>query len=83
MAPARSPTLSFLLPALGFAIGPIFKKLAAPLADRRAAGPFPGQQLHPGRHHAAPGIGEAGNTTVYVRRYNPALDKDPAAATSR
>ena len=71
---------AFLLPSLGFAIGPIFKEL---IVQWQTVGPlanFPDDNYLPVVIVAVPGIGEAGNTTVYIRRRNAALDNDPAAA---
>ncbi len=73
-------TMSFLLPALGFAIGPIFKELVVPWQTIGPLADFPDNNYIPVVITAVAGIGEAGNTTVYVRRYNAALDTDPAAA---
>jgi menaquinol-cytochrome c reductase iron-sulfur subunit len=68
---------SFTLPALGFAIGPIFK--SAP-HGWETVGPtemFPDNNYIPTVITLTPGIGEAGKTTVYVRRFNPSIDTDP------
>jgi menaquinol-cytochrome c reductase iron-sulfur subunit len=67
---------SFALPALGFAIGPIFK--SAPVRWE-VAGPtemFPDNNYIPVVITLTPGIGEAGKTTVFVRKHNPAIDTD-------
>jgi len=67
---------SFLLPALGFAIGPIFKQV--PLTWK-TAGPtdmFPDNNYVPVVVTLTPGIGEAGKSTVYVRKRNPSIDTD-------
>jgi quinol---cytochrome c reductase iron-sulfur subunit, bacillus type len=69
---------SFLLPALGFAIGPIFK--TAP-HNWETVGPvddFPDNNYIPVVITITPGIGEAGKTTAYVRKFNPEIDKDKA-----
>jgi Rieske Fe-S protein len=69
---------SFLLPALGFAIGPIFKtaphnwETVGPVED------FPDNNYIPTVITITPGIGEAGKTTVYVRKRNPTIDTDKA-----
>jgi menaquinol-cytochrome c reductase iron-sulfur subunit len=68
---------SFALPALGFAIGPIFK---SPPHHWETVGPtdmFPDYNYIPVVITLTPGIGQAGKTTVYVRQRNPALDTDP------
>lgn len=69
---------SFLLPALGFALGPLFK--TAP-HNWETVGPvddFPDNNYIPTVITVTPGIGEAGKTTVYVRKRNPAIDTDRA-----
>jgi Rieske Fe-S protein len=67
-------TAAFLLPALGFAIGPVFEKV-----DRRweAVGPpddFGPDTYVPKVFTETYGIGDVGKTTVYVRQHNPQLD---------
>jgi menaquinol-cytochrome c reductase iron-sulfur subunit len=67
---------AFTLPALGFALGPIFKENEF---RWEAVGPtsmFPDNNYIPVTLTVAPDIGEAGKTTVYVRKFNPALDTD-------
>jgi menaquinol-cytochrome c reductase iron-sulfur subunit len=69
--------MSFTLPALGFAFGPIFK--AKPHAWE-TVGPtdmFPDNNYIPVVITLTPGIGEAGKGLVYVRQKNPAIDTDP------
>jgi Rieske Fe-S protein len=67
-------TMAFLLPALGFALGPVFEKV-----DRRweAVGPtddFGPDTYVPKVFTETYGIGDVGKTTVYVRQHNPQLD---------
>jgi Rieske Fe-S protein len=68
---------AFTLPALAFAIGPIFKtnqhkwEVAGPVGD------FTETNYVPVVITVAPNIGEAGKTTVYVRKFNAAIDVDP------
>jgi Rieske Fe-S protein len=69
---------SFALPALGFAIGPIFKEAPHTWESVGPTGMFPDNDYVPTVITLTPGIGEAGKTTVYVRRRNPAIDTDPA-----
>jgi len=76
-------TSAFLLPALGFAIGPIFKELDIPWQTIGPLDSFPDNNYVPVVITAVAGIGEAGNTTVYIRRRNPALDTDPADRTTQ
>jgi quinol---cytochrome c reductase iron-sulfur subunit, bacillus type len=68
---------SFLLPALGFAIGPVFT--STPVRWERV-GPedmFNENNYVPVVLTSDPTIGEAGKTTVYVRKHNAAIDTDP------
>ena len=68
---------AFTLPALAFAIGPIFKssqhrwEVAGPESE------FTDTNYVPVVITLTPNIGEAGKTTVYVRRFNAAIDLDP------
>jgi menaquinol-cytochrome c reductase iron-sulfur subunit len=67
---------AFTLPALGFALGPIFK--STPL-HWETAGPvsyFTDNNYVPVVITLTAGIGEAGKTTVYVRKFNPEIDTD-------
>jgi menaquinol-cytochrome c reductase iron-sulfur subunit len=68
---------SFVLPALGFAIGPIFKSAPHSWETVGPTDMFPDNNYIPTVITITPGIGEAGKTTVYVRRKNPAIDTDP------
>jgi Rieske Fe-S protein len=69
---------SFLLPALGFAIGPIFKTEPHTWETVGSVGDFPDNNYIPTVITITPGIGEAGKTTAYVRKRNPAIDTDRA-----
>ncbi len=69
-------TGAIVLPALGFAIGPIFKSTPV---RWEAVGPqsmFTEFNYVPVVLTVNPTIGEAGKTTVYVRKYNAAIDTD-------
>ena len=68
---------SFTLPALGFAIGPIFKSNPHTWETVGPTDMFPDNNYIPTVITLTPGIGEAGKTTVYVRKRNPAIDTDP------
>jgi Rieske Fe-S protein len=68
-------TAAFTLPALGFAVAPVFTE--APSITWQPVGPpddFPDNNYVPKVIVIVPGIGEAGNSLVYVRKYNPAID---------
>jgi Rieske Fe-S protein len=69
---------SFTLPALGFAIGPIFKSKPHTWETVGPTGMFVDTNYVPVVITLTPGIGEAGKTTVYVRQFNPAIDTDPS-----
>lgn len=65
---------AFALPALGFAVGPVFEKVE----ERwEAVGPpddFNDQTYIPKTITETPGIGEVGKTTAYIRKHNEAID---------
>jgi Rieske Fe-S protein len=67
---------SFTLPALGFAIGPIFKRNVAHWETVGTADQFNEDNYVPVVITLVPDIGEAGKSTAYVRKKNPALDTD-------
>jgi Rieske Fe-S protein len=69
---------SFTLPALGFAIGPIFKEAPHTWESAGPTDMFGENNYVPTVITITPGIGEAGKTTVYVRRRNAAIDTDKA-----
>jgi menaquinol-cytochrome c reductase iron-sulfur subunit len=69
-------TAAFVLPALGFALGPVFEK-----HEQRwqAVGPpddFPDDTYVPKVITIVDGIGQAGKSTAYIRKRNPRFDKD-------
>jgi quinol---cytochrome c reductase iron-sulfur subunit, bacillus type len=69
-------TAAFGLPALGFALGPIFEDTTP--TRWQPVGPegnFTVDDYVPRVISIAPNIGDAGKTTIYVRRFNPKLDK--------
>ena len=68
---------SFLLPALGFAIGPIFKQPPHFWEDIGSTEDFTNNNYVPVVITLAQGIGEAGKSTAYVRKHNDAIDTDP------
>jgi menaquinol-cytochrome c reductase iron-sulfur subunit len=68
---------AFTLPALGFALGPIFKSTPVHWEPVGAIGSFSDTNYVPVAMTVAPSVGEAGKTTVYVRQFNPAIDTDP------
>ena len=62
---------SFALPALGFAIGPIFKEAPHTWEDVGSTNLFVDNNYVPVVVTITPGIGEAGKTTVYIRKARP------------
>jgi menaquinol-cytochrome c reductase iron-sulfur subunit len=69
---------AFTLPALGFALAPVFK--VAPNVPWQAVGPpsdFTNDNYVVKVISIVPGIGEAGKSIAYVRTRNPAIDKEP------
>jgi menaquinol-cytochrome c reductase iron-sulfur subunit len=74
---------AFTLPALGFALGPIFKNTAHHWESVGTVNSFSENNYTAVVITLTPGIGEAGKTTVYVRKFNPALDTDPSDRDSR
>jgi len=74
---------AFTLPALGFALGPIFKTQPHHWETVGTVNSFSENNYTAVVITLTPGIGEAGKTTVYVRKFNPAIDTDPPDRTSK
>jgi Rieske Fe-S protein len=68
---------AFVLPALGFAIGPIFKSTPVHWESVGPESMFSEDNYVPVILTVAPSVGEAGKTTVYIRKFNPTIDTDP------
>jgi quinol---cytochrome c reductase iron-sulfur subunit, bacillus type len=68
---------SFALPALGFAFGPIFKSSPHRWEVVGNIYQFPDNNYVPVVITLTPNIGEAGKSTVYMRKFNPEIDTDP------
>jgi Rieske Fe-S protein len=68
---------AFTLPALGFAIAPIFKRQSWEWQPIGRPSDFPSNSYMTKVIPIANGIGEAGNTIAYVRARNPSIDKEP------
>ena len=68
---------AFTLPALGFAIAPIFKREAWTWQAIGTPADFTQAVYQTKVITITPGIGEAGNTIAYVRQRNPAIDTEP------
>ena len=65
---------AFTLPALGFALGPVFERGRATWQDVGAAADFPDTTYVPKVISIVEGIGETGKSTIYVRKHNAAVD---------
>ncbi len=70
-------TAAFTLPALGFALGPVFEEVPQHWTPVGPPTDFEDDVYVPKIVTITPGIGETGKTTVYVRRFNPEIDKEP------
>ena len=68
---------AFALPALGFAIGPIFKSTPHRWEIVGTVDQFLDNNYVPVVLTVTPNLGEAGKTTVYMRKFNPEIDTDP------
>jgi Rieske Fe-S protein len=62
------------LPALGFAIGPVFDRAPITWQPIGPLSRFTKTDYVPVVFTVTPGIGEAGNSLAYVRRHDPAVD---------
>jgi menaquinol-cytochrome c reductase iron-sulfur subunit len=75
MAVGGVASAAFALPALGFALGPVFEDSSP--ENWQPVGPegeFNPDTYVPRVINVAADVGEAGKTTVYVRRFNPKRD---------
>lgn len=70
-------TSAIVLPALGFALGPVFKSTQHRWEIVGPLDMFSETNYVPVVLTVNPSIGEAGKTTVYVRKRNAAIDTDP------
>ena len=75
MAAGGIATAAFGLPALGFAMGPLFEDTSPQRwQDVGAEGEFNPDSYVPRVINIEPAVGEAGKTTIYVRKFNPKRD---------
>jgi menaquinol-cytochrome c reductase iron-sulfur subunit len=70
--------MAFTLPALGFAIGPIFKQNGMNWQAIGTTDQFTETNYIPVIITLQPEIGDAGKSTAYIRKKDPAIDTDPA-----
>jgi len=61
--------LAFTLPALAFALGPVFERQPATWEDVGPITAFNPNSYVPVNFTQTPGIGDVGRTTAYVRRF--------------
>ncbi|MGH2851746.1 MAG: ubiquinol-cytochrome c reductase iron-sulfur subunit [Solirubrobacteraceae bacterium] len=73
----------FTLPALAFAIGPIFQNQTLGWQPVGLPDEYPDDNYIPAVMTTAPGIGDAGKSTVYIRTRNPKIDTTPANQYNR
>jgi menaquinol-cytochrome c reductase iron-sulfur subunit len=66
------------LPAVAFSLGPLFEEQEQPWNAVGAPGEFPADTYIPKVVTTTSGIGQSGKTTVYVRKRNPDIDREPA-----
>ncbi len=69
-------TAAFTLPALGFALGPVFEKHEQRWQAVGAIDEFPDDTYIPKVITIVDGIGQAGKSTAYIRKRNAKLDTD-------
>jgi menaquinol-cytochrome c reductase iron-sulfur subunit len=75
MAAGGIATAAFGLPALGFAMGPLFEDTSPERwQDVGAEGEFNRDDYVPRVINIEASVGEAGKSTIYVRRFNPERD---------
>lgn len=69
-------TAAFVLPAIGFAFGPVFEEYDQPWQVVGKVDEFDPDDYVPRTITLAEGIGDSGKSAVYIRRYNPAIDQE-------
>jgi quinol---cytochrome c reductase iron-sulfur subunit, bacillus type len=74
MATGAIATAAFTLPALGFAVAPVFEHTAATWQQLGPVSQFSDSDYRPEVLTVTPGIGEAGLGLAYVRLHNPAVE---------
>lgn len=68
---------AFILPSVGFALGPVFEEVEQSWESVGPPEDFPADTYVPKVITLVDGIGETGKTTVYIRAYNPEIDTEP------
>ncbi len=77
MAAGGLTTAAFTLPALGFALGPLFSRVPFDWQVIGTPADFPDNTYMTKVLTIVNGIGEAGKSIAYVRARNPAIDTEP------
>jgi menaquinol-cytochrome c reductase iron-sulfur subunit len=67
---------AFTLPALGFALGPLFSRVPFQWQPIGVPSDFPNDNYVTKVFTITPGVGEVGKTVAYVRARNPAIDTE-------
>jgi quinol---cytochrome c reductase iron-sulfur subunit, bacillus type len=73
MAAGGIATAAIALPAIGFALGPVFEQEEIVYQNVGPVSDFPADNYVPKTITVASGVGEAGKSTVYIRKSNPQL----------
>jgi menaquinol-cytochrome c reductase iron-sulfur subunit len=68
---------AILLPAIGFALGPVFEEQDFPWEDIGQPSDFTEDSYTPVTFTLVGNVGEAGKALAYVRKRNPSIDKGP------
>ncbi len=68
---------AFTLPAVGFALGPIFSRVPFSWQTIGVTSDFTENTYQTRTIQIVQGTGEAGDSTAYVRKRNPDVDKEP------
>ncbi len=68
---------AFILPSVGFALGPVFEEVEQSWEPVGPPEDFPDDTYVPKVITLVEGIGETGKSTVYIRAYNPNIDTEP------
>src|SRR5215212_7813879 len=76
MAAGGIATAAIALPAIGFALGPVFDEEKFPWGTVGPTSDFSADTYRPVTFTLVGNVGEAGKTLAYVRKRNPAIDGD-------
>ena len=68
---------AFALPAIGFSLGPIFENHNTKWQVIGTTDEFPDDTYIPKTITIVAGMGQAGKSTAYIRKRNPAIDTEP------